>query len=134
MTDLAAVIETHGDLLTRPLLASVATRRPDGSLQVNPMWFEWDGSVVRLSLTTTRQKLRNLESYPGVAICVVDPDRQFRYVELRGELARMEDDADRAFVRRLGSRYLDVDHIPPPTPDEHRVIAVIVPTGFSARG
>lgn len=36
--------ESHLDLLTRPLFGHLATTRPDGTPQVNPMWFSWDGA------------------------------------------------------------------------------------------
>jgi hypothetical protein len=36
---------SHQDLLTRPLFAHLATIRPDGTPQANPMWFAWDGSA-----------------------------------------------------------------------------------------
>ena len=32
------------DLLDRPLYGALATIRPDGTAQVNPMWFEYDGA------------------------------------------------------------------------------------------
>jgi hypothetical protein len=34
------------DLLERPLPASVGTIRPDNTVQVNPMWFEWLGDTL----------------------------------------------------------------------------------------
>ena len=38
---------SHADLLERPPFAHLGTVRPDGQPQVNPMWFEWDGSRLR---------------------------------------------------------------------------------------
>jgi predicted pyridoxine 5'-phosphate oxidase superfamily flavin-nucleotide-binding protein len=35
------------DLLERPLIADLATVREDGTPQVNPMWFSWDGELIR---------------------------------------------------------------------------------------
>ena len=133
MPDVNALAESHGDLLQQPLLASFATRRPDGSLQVNPVWFDWDGSCIRLSLTTTRQKLRNLKGDPAVTLCIVDPELPFRYVELRGVVSALEDDPDRAFVRYLAGRYLGANDVPQIAPNEQRVILSMTPSGGSAR-
>ncbi|MFC6565714.1 pyridoxamine 5'-phosphate oxidase family protein [Actinoplanes utahensis] len=38
--------EEHRDLLERPLIADLATVREDGTPQVNPMWFAWDGEFL----------------------------------------------------------------------------------------
>jgi pyridoxamine 5'-phosphate oxidase-like protein len=48
----------HADLLARALFAHLGTVRPDGQPQVNPMWFEWDGSRLRFTCTRSRQKHR----------------------------------------------------------------------------
>jgi len=36
----------YDDLLERPLYGHLATTRPDGSVQVSPMWFDWDGELL----------------------------------------------------------------------------------------
>jgi hypothetical protein len=35
-----------GDLLERPILAVLATRRRDETTMLSPVWFEWDGDAV----------------------------------------------------------------------------------------
>jgi predicted pyridoxine 5'-phosphate oxidase superfamily flavin-nucleotide-binding protein len=42
---MSVIPDSHRDLLERPLYAHLATVRPDGKPQVNPMWFGWDGEV-----------------------------------------------------------------------------------------
>ncbi len=44
------------DLLDRPLYAALGTIRPNSSVQVNPMWFDFDGEHVRFAHTTYRAK------------------------------------------------------------------------------
>jgi len=61
-------------LLERPLLAHLATSRSDGSVQVNPMWFDWDGERSRFTHTTMRQKFRNVKNQPQVAVSIADPE------------------------------------------------------------
>ena len=67
------VLQSHRDLLERPLIAFVGTLRQDGTLQVNPMWFDWNGSELALSLTATRRKLYNLRSHSYVTASILDP-------------------------------------------------------------
>ena len=52
--------DEYADLLDRPLFGHLATIRPDGTPQVNPMWFSWDGTHLRFTNTTHRQKHRNV--------------------------------------------------------------------------
>src|ERR1700712_564899 len=72
------------DLLDRPLFADLATVREDGTPQVNPMWFAWDGELLRFTHTNFRRKYRNITANPAVAISIVDPRDPYRYIEVRG--------------------------------------------------
>lgn len=118
--------DTHKDLLERPLFAHMATLRPDGMIQNNPMWFVWDGTHVRMTTSTARQKFRNLEADPRVTLSVNDPDRPYRYLELRGRLVGVEPDPEGGFFGSLAERYgLDLDG---PLPDRQlRVVLVVEP-------
>jgi PPOX class probable F420-dependent enzyme len=127
------VPDSHRDLLERPLIAHVATIRTDGGPMVNPVWFAWDGDRVRMTHTRTRQKFRNLQAEPRVALCITDPDDQQRYLEIRGEVETVEDDAGGAFYRRLRERYGVNPDDPMPDADV-RVVLVIRPTTVLARG
>ena len=54
------------DLLDRPLYAHLATVRPDGTPQVNPTWFRFDGEYLWLTTTSKRQKNRNWRAQPEI--------------------------------------------------------------------
>lgn len=101
------------DLVDRPLFAALGTVRPDDRVQVNPMWFDFDGEHVRFTHTTYRQKYRNLQHNPSMSLLIVDPADAERYVELRGQLAKVETDPDGAFFVHLGRRYGNADQQPP---------------------
>lgn len=127
----ASVPAELADLLNRPLVAALATQRPDGSLQCNPMWFAFDGETLRMSHTSTRQKIRNIEANPQVSLCIADPDNTFRYVELRGLVTAVDPDADAEFHRELRLRY-GMDHAFVADAAE-RVIITVVPTYIGGR-
>ena len=99
------ILGSHRDLLERPLYAHVAIIRPDGSPQVNPMWFSYDGQSIRLTHTRTRQKYRNLMANPAIAMSVNDPDEPYRYLEIRGLLDHVGADPAGEFSRLLSQRY-----------------------------
>jgi PPOX class probable F420-dependent enzyme len=127
---LSVIPDSHRDLLERPLFAHLATTRPDGTPQVNPMWFSWDGTHLRFTNTTKRRKYRNVGLRPEVAVSVNDPDQPYRYLEVRGAVVRIDPDPDAAFFGELAERYrLAMDGPPGDAPD--RVILVIEPRAVS---
>lgn len=122
--------DSHIDLLTRPLFAHLATVRPDGMPQVNPMWFGWDGAHLRFTNTTTRRKHRNVTGDPRVAVSINDPDQPYRYLEIRGRVERIEPDPGAAFFAELAQRYsLPMDG--PPGDAADRVVFVVRPEAVS---
>jgi len=120
---------SHADLLDRPLFAHLATIRPDGAPQSSVMWFAWDGSRIRLTHTSTRQKFANLSREPRVALSIADPDDQYRFLEVRGTVEEIGADPGAEFYRSLQHRY-GMDY---PIPDaDVRVIITIRPDRYVA--
>jgi PPOX class probable F420-dependent enzyme len=123
--------ESHADLLDRPLFAHLATVRPDGSPQTQVMWFRWDGERVRMTHTKTRQKYRNFQREPRVALSIADPDNPYRFLEIRGVVERIDDDAQGSFYQDLQERY---GQSYPVADADVRVILNIRPEKFIAHG
>jgi PPOX class probable F420-dependent enzyme len=97
--------ESLGDLLERPLYAHLATVRPDGTPQVNPTWFRFDGEYLWLTTTSSRQKNRNWQLQPAVALSITDPGQPSRYLEVRGRVEHIVPDPKGAEFVRLAERY-----------------------------
>lgn len=113
-------------LLIEPNYGSLATVRPDGVPQVNPMWFLYDpeSNTIRFTHTSKRAKFRNLQRNPAMAMCVIDPDNPYRFIEVRGRLIEVVPDPEGAFYPVLGARYGNPDTpVPPDAAD--RVILVM---------
>jgi PPOX class probable F420-dependent enzyme len=120
----------YEDLLVRPLIGHLATVRPDGNPAVTPMWFSWDGEVLRFTHTTRRAKLRNIEHNPHVAMSVTDPEQPYRYLQARGIVEQVDPDPTGAFYVELAARYgRDRPSPPPDSPD--RVIIAVRPFAYS---
>jgi PPOX class probable F420-dependent enzyme len=100
-------------LLDLPIYAALGTVRPDGTPQVNPMWFAFDGEHLRFTHLRTRAKFRNLQANPGMAVSLLDPDDPFRYLEVRGRLVDVVDDPTGAFYVELQNRYGNPSTEPP---------------------
>ena len=122
--------DSHRDLLERPLFAHLATVRPDGTPQVNPMWFKWDGEFLYFTNTTVRYKYRNVTANPVVAVSISDPDDSYRYLEVRGAVERIDPDPEGTLFTELADRY-GKDHGGPPRDAQYRVVYVIRPTAIS---
>jgi PPOX class probable F420-dependent enzyme len=131
---MVAVPDGYADLLERPLLGHLATTRPDGSVQVNPMWFDWDGERLRFTHTAKRQKYRNVRHDPRVAVSIADPDNPYRYLELRGVVEGIEEDPSGAYYVHLAERYNAPWGNRPPPDAADRVVFLVRPTGSSTPG
>lgn len=127
---MADIPEGYAHLLDLPTYGHLATVRPDGSPQVNPMWFAWDGERLRFTHTTKRQKYRNIEANPNVAMSIVDPENPYRYLEVRGVVEEIVPDPTGAFYLELNDRYSGPLTEPPPDKVD-RVILVVRPTGYT---
>jgi PPOX class probable F420-dependent enzyme len=113
------------DLLDRPLYAHLATVRPDGTPQVNPTWFRFDGEYLWLTTTSKRQKNRNWQAQPAVALSITDPDDPGRYLEVRGRVERILPDPQGAEFVRLAERYGEPQG--PPADAADRIAVAIRP-------
>jgi PPOX class probable F420-dependent enzyme len=128
---MATIPDTHRDLLTLPV-ATLATVDPDGRPQLTEVWFLADGDDVRISLNTSRQKVRNLQRDLRCSVLLLDLANPYRYVELRGD-ADITPDDDYAFADRLGEKY-GADLRENDRPGETRVVVTVRPTRVHAWG
>lgn len=130
----SVIPESHADILEQPVLAHVATVGPDGEPQNNPVWFGWDGENVMFSQTTARQKYRNVQDEPRIALSIVDANNPYRYLEIRGPVDRIEPDPDNAFINSMAKKYMDQDVYPWHQPGDERVVVVVRPEHTTQMG
>jgi len=94
--------KSHQDLLKTDV-AMLATIGRDGYPQVTALWFLFDNDgMLKLSLNTTRQKVKNLQSHPECTFFVLDTANPYRTLEVRAR-AEIRPDADYAFAKKLGA-------------------------------
>lgn len=126
--------DSYADLLQTTAVIHVATIGPDGEPQSTPVWFSWDGQHLLFSQTKTRQKYRNLRRDPRVAVSLTDPDNLYRYLEIRGEVVRIDEDPDLEFINALSKKYLGLDEYPNHQPGDERVVMVVEPRHTTSMG
>jgi PPOX class probable F420-dependent enzyme len=102
-TNLAA--SDVADLLEEPLVAVLATRRPDDAILLSPVWFEWrDGGFNVWAAANDKGKVRHIERDPRVSIVVANSDWPYKGIEVRGE-ARLSPDGFFDVLGRTARRY-----------------------------
>ena len=127
MSDASAVIpESHYDIVEGKNFAQVAMVMPSGNLANNVVAFNWDGEYVRFSTIKSRQKYKNLAGDQRVALCIIDPENPWRYLEIRGTV-ELEDDTDRSFINSIAKKYMGQDEYPFDQPGDERVTLTVKP-------
>ena len=119
--------QEYTDLLRTATVAHVATIGPKGEPHNTPVWFDWDGTYIRFSQTKTRQKFRNLERDPRLALSIVDQSNPYHTIEIRGRVMHIEEDTDMRFLNTLTKRYLNRDTYPWDQPGVKNFILVVEP-------
>jgi PPOX class probable F420-dependent enzyme len=119
--------QEYADLLDAATLAHIATIGPKGEPHNTPVWFDWDGNHIRFSQTRARQKFRNLQRDPRIALSIVDPNNPYRFLEIRGKVVRIEEDPDLHFLNALTKRYLGRDTYPWDQSEEKHFTIIVQP-------
>lgn len=130
---MATVPESHRDLLNAPV-ATLATIGHDGYPQVTALWFLLDDDgTIKMSLNSSRQKVKNLQAHPECSFFVLDPANPYRTLEVRAR-AELAPDPDYAFAEKLGAKYGGAQFWTNDRPGETRVIVSLQPIKVNTWG
>ena len=121
-------------LLDDKNFAHVATKNADGTIQVNPVWIEYDGTHVVFNSEDKRAKVKNLRRDPRVTLCVLDSANPYRYVEIRGVTTEITTEGADETINRLAKKYMDKDEYPFNRPGDVRVVIRVLPEKITAMG
>lgn len=105
--------------------AIVGTVREDGSVQMNPVWYDRRGDEIRLNPTVSRRWGKRLEPGSEVTLLFIDPEDQWRWAEVRGRVASKTTAGGSDHIDTLSRRYLGrayADH----RPDDPRQVVTVV--------
>lgn len=130
----ATIPQEFRDLLTKKAFAHLATIMPDGSPQVTPVWFDFDGGHVRVNSAKGRIKDKNMRRSGRVALAIQDPDNPYRYLAVRGRVEEITEAGADPHIDSLAKKYLGQDRYPYRQPGEVRVIYRIRPERVSTMG
>jgi len=122
----AALTPAVRTLAALPILVVIATKRDDGSVQLNPVWFELKDGFVWLNSNTNRTWPKNLQRDRELTMLLIDPKVPDRYAQIRGRLVSLIPDPKHEFIDRLSRRYTG-KKFRELEPNEHRVTFKIQP-------
>jgi PPOX class probable F420-dependent enzyme len=125
----------YADLLSREKrsYADLALVLRDGTPQVTPVWFDWDGELITINTARGRVKDKVLHRHPVVALLIADPANYYRYIQIKGPVVYESEAGAYEQICGLQEKYRgDRDY--PKRPGEVRVIYKIKPEKVQARG
>jgi len=126
--------DQYKDLFSKKAFANLATLMPDGSPQVTPVWFDFDGSHILVNSAKGRVKDKNMRRNKEVALSIQDPDNAYRYLAIQGKVVEITEQGADAHIDSLAKKYLGKDKYPFAAPGEVRVIYKIRPDKTSTMG
>jgi PPOX class probable F420-dependent enzyme len=122
------------DILNKPGYAHLATLMKDGGPQVTPVWYDFDGTHIRINTARGRLKDRNMRRDKQIALSIQDPDNPYRYLAIRGDVDEITENGADAHIDSLAKKYLGKGRYPFRAPGEVRVIYKIRPEKVSTSG
>ena len=121
-------------LLQEPAYCQLATLMPDGSPQNTQVWVDTDGKHILINTAQGRQKERNVQRDPRVAVNVVDPTNAWRIAMVRGRVVEITTDGADELIDQLAKKYLNEETYPFRRPEEVRVTLEILPDKINEIG
>jgi len=122
------------DLLSpeKKAFASLALTLADGSPQVTPIWFDWDGTHIILNTARERVKDKVMRRRGKVALSIVDPGDPYRYLQIRGRIVDETEQGAYDVICDLRLKYRG-DRNYPRNPGEVRVTYRVLPEQVSPK-
>jgi PPOX class probable F420-dependent enzyme len=134
----STIPESHRDLLDGAIIVALATWMPDNTIQVTPVWCSYDGTHIIVNATAKRQKHKNMVDRPDVTIMAVDPEDQFRYLEVRGIVEEITPEGGGESMNELALLYTSKPKRygieAPPREEDERLLYKIKPVRCTYQG
>lgn len=113
--------------------ASLGLVLRNGTPQVTPMWFDYDGTHFIFNTARGRVKDKIMHRRPAVAFAIVDPKNPYRYLQVRGTVVAETEEGAYDQICALNQKYHGHPNYPK-REGEQRVTYRIRPEHFSSMG
>lgn len=123
----SAIPERFADLVSREIraFANLAVTLSDGTPQVSPVWFDYDGTHFIFNTARGRVKDKVMRRHPMVAFSIVDPADPYRYFLVRGRVVAETEEGGYEGICALNQKYHGNPNYPKRA--ETRVIYKVLP-------
>lgn len=119
---MSGIPEEYHDLFEKGAFAHFASVLPDGSPHVVPVWIDYDGEHVLVNTLEERQKTKNVQQNPAVAVSMVDPDNPYRKLTFRGEVVEVTKEGAVEHIHEVCRHYTGRDYPTLEQEDSPRII------------
>lgn len=103
---MAAVIpDAFKDLVDDAVFVNVSTVSPDGQPQATVVWWDRDDETIQINTTKDRQKYKNFQRDPHVALLAFDPKNPYRWMQIRGVVESITEEGGRDHIESLSRKY-----------------------------
>ncbi|MBI5301232.1 MAG: TIGR03618 family F420-dependent PPOX class oxidoreductase [Chloroflexi bacterium] len=127
--------EKFADLFAREkkAIANLALVMKNGTPQVTPIWFDYDGTHIIINTARGRVKDKILRRHPKVALAISDPTNPYRYIQVRGMVVAESEEGGYEMICQLNQKYHGNPNYPK-RPGEVRVTYEILPEHMNTMG
>ena len=95
-------------LAKRARNAYVTTLREDGSASTVPVWYDWDGTTLRLFTPPNSPKIKRLQNDPRITVVIGNEvDEYENWISFEGK-ATLNEKGGKALALKCTSRYWDL--------------------------
>jgi PPOX class probable F420-dependent enzyme len=91
--------------LEEPLPITIGTTRRDGSVQINPVWYEYRDGQIWLNGGPQRGWFKHMRRDPRITLMVLDPKNMFRWAQIEGRLDGTSTEGADEHIEHLSQRY-----------------------------
>jgi len=130
-----SIPEKFADLFSREkkAFAFLALVKKDGTPQVTPVWFDYDGTYIIINTARGRVKDKILRRHSRVALAIADPANLYRYIQVRGTVVAETEEGAYDMICALAEKYRGKREYPK-NPGEVRVTYKILPDHANTMG
>ena len=106
--------------------AIIGTTRADGTIQMNPIWYERRDDEIWINGTGSRKWGQRLAAGTPVTLIMVSPSNMWRWAQIQGVVLDKSFDGGEDHIDRLSQRYLGTEYANH-QPDDPRLVLRIEP-------
>jgi PPOX class probable F420-dependent enzyme len=122
------------ELIEAPNFVTLATERDDGGTHLTVIWGDLEDGRIAVNSAEGRVWPENVRRNPEVSLVVINHDKPYEYVSVRGRVVLDTHQGADEHINRLAKKYLGKDEYPFRQPGEERVKLLIEPEWVSVHG